>query len=147
MRLIERAFQKAYDCLREDWNEVEGPGSNPRITEAYSCVDGFGNPEMMDDSKFAWCSCFVNYCIQKSGGKGTRSAAARSWLRWGKESDGKVGDIVVFRRGNSPWQGHVGFVLEKGLLYISVLGGNQSDQVKISKFPRAAVLGYRTSLD
>ena len=147
MRLIEKAFDIAKEALKEDWKEVTGELSNPKIIAAYHSVDGFGNPEMLDDSKVAWCSCFVNYCVQKAGGRGTRSPSARSWLRWGKESDGKVGDIVVFRRGNSPWQGHVGFVVEKGLLYVTVLGGNQSDQVKLSKYPRAAVLGYRTSKD
>ena len=146
-RLIDLAFSFAKAALKQDWKEVAGPGSNPLITEAYGSVDGLGNPEMIDDSKVPWCSCFVNWCIQKAGGKGTRSAMARSWLSWGKASDGKAGDIVVLRRGTSSYQGHVGFLISKGLLYVEVLGGNQSNNVTIQKFLRAQVLGYRTSLD
>lgn len=149
MRLIESAFMMAKAALKQDWKEVSGPNSNPRITEAYSCVDGLGNPEMIDDSKVPWCACFVNYCIQKGiiKGKGTRSAWARSFLDWGVKSSGNVGDIVVLRRGTNASTGHVGFLYEKGTLYIKVLGGNQQNDVSIKSYPRVMVLGYRTSKD
>jgi uncharacterized protein (TIGR02594 family) len=146
MRLIEKAFEIAKAELKDDWKEIPGIKSNPRILEAYKCVDGLGNPEMLDDSKIAWCSVYANYCIQKAGGKGTRSAAARSWLDWGNASKGKVGDIVVFKRGTG-WQGHVAFVLEIGPVYITCVGGNQGDDVTIHKYLRLQVLGYRTSKD
>lgn len=147
MALIAKAFELAKKQLLLDWKEKDGQGSNPKITQVYACVDGLGNPEMIDDSSVAWCSAFVNWCIQMSGGKGTRNAAARSWLDWGKSSEGKVGDIVVLRRGTSSWQGHVGFVVSKGLLYVEILGGNQDNDVCVKKYLRANVLGYRTSLD
>lgn len=147
MKLVRKAYAIALNALKQNWKEVSGPGSNPLIIETYKAVDGLGNPEMIDDSKVPWCSCFVNWCVQKADGKGTRSAAARSWLEWGSASEGKVGDIVVLRRGTSSWQGHVGFLISKGLLYVEVLGGNQSNNVTIQKFLRAQVLGYRTSLD
>ena len=146
MRLIESAYAVARRQLEFNWNEVAGPKSNPNILEVYKSVDGLNNSEL-DDSTYAWCSCFVNWCIQKAGGKGTRNALARSWLQWGQESKGEVGDIVVFKRGDSTWQGHVGFVVKKGLLTVDVLGGNQSDRVKISTFSRLSVLSYRTSKD
>lgn len=149
-RLIEKAFALAIEDLAKDWSEKEGPGSNPLITECYKAVDGFGNPEMNDDDKFAWCSCYVNKKIQEAGGRGTRSAAARSWLRWGREvkpEDVKPGDIVIFSRPPSKWMGHVAFVYEVQPLFLKCLGGNQHNTVCIETYRKSRVIGYRTSKD
>lgn len=148
MRLIERAYQAALVDLKLDWSEREGQESNPLISECYKAVDGLGNPEMIDDSKTAWCSCYVNKKIQDAGGKGTRSAAARSWLRWGTEvKEPKVGDIVIFKRGKSKWQGHVAFIHEVLPLYIICVGGNQMNKVCIARYSDRSALGFRTSKD
>lgn len=148
MRLIEKAYKSALEDLNLDWNEKDGPESNKLITECYKAVDGLGNPEMIDDSKTAWCSCYVNKKIQDVGGKGTRSAAARSWLRWGQEvKEPRVGDIVIFKRGNSKWQGHVAFIYEVGNLFLKCVGGNQTNKVCIEQYSKRNVLGYRTSKD
>ena len=147
MRLIEKAYSIAQECLKEDWREVIGRKSNPKITEVYKAVDGLGNPEMIDDSTTPWCSCFVNWCLQKAGGKGTRSAMARSWLRWGRKSEGKPGDVAVYRRGTNAYSGHVCFLVKKGIVYDEVIGGNQSNNVTKSKQLRINLLDYRTSLD
>lgn len=150
-RLIERAFKLAHEDLKLNWHEKEGTATNPLIKECYEAVDGFGNPEMMDDDKFAWCSCYVNRKIQQAGGRGTRSAAARSWLRWGREvelKDVKPGDIVIFSRPPSKWQGHVGFVEKVEATTLQVLGGNQHNTVDISSFKKGnRILGFRTSKD
>ena len=90
MRLIEKSYAFARKQLELNWKEVPGKGSNPLIIEAYKSVDGLGNPEMIDDSEVPWCSCFANYCVQQVGGKGTRSAMARSWLSWGKKKIGRA---------------------------------------------------------
>lgn len=147
MRLIEKAYAAAKEDLKLDWKEKPGPAVNKLITECYKAVDGFGNPEMMDDSVFAWCSCFVNKKIQDAGGRGTRSAAARSWLRWGAPCLPVEGCIVVFKRGKSTWQGHVAFVQKIDEDYVWCLGGNQADTVKVSRYNRADVLDFRTSKD
>lgn len=146
MRLIENAYAVARRQLEINWKEIPGQKSNANILEVYKAVDGLDNLELNDD-EIPWCSCFVNWCIQQSGGKGTRSAMARSWLNWGEKSDGQVGDIVILKRGTSNIQGHVGFVVKKGLLNIDVLGGNQSNNVTVQSFSRTKVLGYRTSKD
>lgn len=148
MTLIQRAYEAAKNDLNFDWKEVPGKGSNPRIKACYKAVDGLGNPEMIDDDWTSWCSCYVNKKIQDAGGKGTRSALARSWLAWGKEIKKPVeGCIVVFKRGNSTWQGHVGFFVKKDETHVWCLGGNQSNNLKISKYKIEDVLGYRVSLD
>lgn len=91
-----------------------------------------------------WCSAFANWCIQRAGLKGTGLANARSWLTWGKRlEEPREGCIVVFKRGSNPTSGHVAFFVGMDGNYLRVLGGNQSDCVKVSRYPVADVLGYR----
>ncbi len=92
----------------------------------------------------AWCSSFVNWCMSKAGIKGTNSATARSWLKWGTETKPKVGAVAVLSRGANPSNGHVGFYLGEGRRgRIILLGGNQGNKVSKQEFPANQVLGYR----
>jgi uncharacterized protein (TIGR02594 family) len=73
---------------------------------------------------------------------------ARSFLDYGEKTTEPVqGDIVIFERGNSGWQGHVGFFISvkdiNGVQMISVLGGNQDDAVNVKYYPASKVLGFR----
>jgi uncharacterized protein (TIGR02594 family) len=84
--------------------------------------------------------------LARAGQKGTGSLAARSYLNWGKpvdRKDARPGDIVVFKRGNSSWQGHVAFFVKDGGSTITVLGGNQADAVNRRAYPAASLLGIR----
>lgn len=91
------------------------------------------------------CSAFTNWCMKQSGLKGTQSAMARSWLKWGVGlTIPAFGCIVVMSRGDNTYSGHVGFwVGDSDEANIRVLGGNQSNSVSIANFPKAKVLGYR----
>jgi len=96
------------------------------------------------DDETAWCSAFVSWCMKQAGKPGTRRANARSWLQWGTRlAEPRLGCVVIFRRGNNPAQGHVAFYLEQRGAGILVLGGNQSNSVRVSTYPAADVLGYR----
>lgn len=144
MKLTERAYEIAKKELGV--KEVPGPGDNPRIIEYLKAVD-FNDETPLHDS-IPHCSAFVNWCLQQAGGKGTRSAMARSFLGWGIETKTpKEGDIVVFKRGGSKSKGHVGMVVEVLPLYVKCLGANQSDMVCIQQYNKTLVLGYRTSND
>ena len=95
-----------------------------------------------------WCSSFANFIVQQVGLKGTRSAAARSWLRWGKKITKPIpGCIVVLDRkdANNPNAAHVTFFhyAEKAHGVICCIGGNQGDRVKESRYDVEKVLGYR----
>jgi len=97
------------------------------------------------EDEVSWCSAFVNWVVKKNGEEGTNLANARSWLDWGESlKQPEVGCIVVLKRGDPP-SGHVGFYAGAGkdIDHILVLGGNQSDQVKFSQFPKSLVLDYR----
>lgn len=118
--------------------EVEGLADNPRIIEYHStCAMRAQSDEV------PWCSAFANWVMWKCGIKGTGSAAARSWLKWGLECEPKKGAVVILKRGKSESQGHVGFCVAINPLVVSVLGGNQADSVCIKRYWRKDVLAYR----
>jgi uncharacterized protein (TIGR02594 family) len=124
--------------------EVAGPASNPRIRALYRDA---GHPEITGDD-VAWCAAFVGAVLERSGQTATRSLLARSYLRWGREIARPLsGAIAVFPRGNDPGAGHVGFVVGATTDTLFVLGGNQSDAVNITAFPRSAVLSLRWPTD
>ncbi len=119
--------------------EAPGHADNPRVLE-YHQATSLG----ARDDAVAWCSAFVNWCMREAGVPRTNSAAARSWLSWGESlATPRKGSVVVLKRGNNPAQGHVGFYVGDGIGQIRLLGGNQSDQVKVSQFPKSMLLGYR----
>ena len=135
-----------YELAKVEIGTVEwAKGSNPKVIQYYKDA---GHPEVKDDA-VAWCAAFVGAMITRGEGKPTGSLAARSYLDWGKPvdlADAKPGDIVVFRRGNSTWQGHVGFYVSHGGGSIQVLGGNQRDAVNIAPQPVSKLLGVRRAV-
>ncbi|GAM61380.1 cell wall-associated hydrolases [Vibrio ishigakensis] len=134
-------YQAALGEMESGVSEVPGADAhNPRILE-YHQTTTLG----ASDDETAWCSSFVNWCVEQSGLTGTRSAAARSWLTWGSALQTPVeGCILILKRGKHPWQGHVGFYVGEKNGAILVLGGNQSDSVNISSYAAERLLGYRT---
>lgn len=94
----------------------------------------------------AWCSSFVNWCLKQVGITGTNNAAAASWAHWGKQLDqpryGAVIQLHHATRGHDGRTGsssgnHVAFFLRGDSSHVELLGGNQSDSVKISRFSLA----------
>jgi uncharacterized protein (TIGR02594 family) len=93
------------------------------------------------DDETPWCSSFANWVTVHCGVTGTRSASAKSWMKWGKELKSPVnGCIVVFTRTGG---GHVAFYDSEDKDYIYTLGGNQGDRVCIAAYPKSRLLGYR----
>lgn len=119
--------------------EAAGSADNPKIIEYHSAC----SLKAKDDAVH-WCSAFVNWCMKEVDVKRTDSAAAVSWLKWGKKLDKpRHGCVVVLKRGKNPAFGHVAFYVGESDANIRLLGGNQSDQVKVSTFPKTMVRGYR----
>ena len=84
--------------------EIVGGSHNPVIL-GYLDQIGFG---FINDDETPWCSTFVNWCALLSGYERTGKLNARSWLEVGTPvQNGQLGDIVIFKRGTSTWQGHV----------------------------------------
>lgn len=120
-------------------HEFPGDGDNPRVV-GYLHSTNLGTP-LANQDETAWCSAFVNWCIEKAGYEGTDSAWAKSWLNWGKAITKPVaGCVAVFTRAGG---GHVGFYMGETKTSVRVLGGNQSDEVNESLYPKSRLLGYR----
>lgn len=93
----------------------------------------------VNPSRVPWCAAFVNGVLRQAGHSGTGSNAAISFAKYKKPTKTpKRGDIVVFRS-------HVGFFHSfTGSGRVSVLGGNQSNRVKISTYSTRKVISYRS---
>jgi len=123
-----------------DVEEIAGSAHNPRILEYHATTS-----LRATDDETPWCSSFVNWCVRRAGHNGTDSAAARSWLRWGRPlATPSTGCIVVLSRGSNPASGHVGFYEGETGSHVRVLGGNQSNAVNVSSYPKSRLLGYRS---
>lgn len=135
--------------LAEAWRELgqreaQGPRDNPRIMALYrdARVSGVAHDET------AWCAAFVGACLERAGQRGTASLMARSYAGWGKAaSDVQPGSVAVFKRGDDPALGHVGFVVGEIDDALIVLGGNQADAVTVAALSRANLLALRWPLD
>mgnify|MGYP000306625287 CR=1 FL=1 len=108
--------------------ETVGKNHNPRVVEYHQATSGKFN-----DDETPWCSSFVNWVMQKAGQPKTNNAMASSWRSYGKKLDrpayGCIGVIV-----NANGSGHVGFVVGKQGGSLLLLGGNQGNMVKVSKY-------------
>ena len=133
----------AYELAQAEIGTVEwSKGANPKVMAYFKDA---GHTEVSDDS-ISWCAAFVGAMIKRAGQTPTGSLLARSYLKWGNPvdlKDARPGDIAVFSRGNSTWQGHVAFFVKENASTLSILGGNQSDKVSVSTYPKASLLSIR----
>jgi uncharacterized protein (TIGR02594 family) len=134
-----------------------GDGSNLTIQSWLSFISS-AYPNMaaycasvMHLDYFEWCGLTVAYCMAKAGIApvfGTVDTSqflyAEAWLNWGTAPVGtpQPGDVIVFKW---PHGGHHVTLFEKdnGNGTWACHGGNQSNLVKISNFPRSAAIGVR----
>jgi len=141
MILCEKAFEIAKKEIGV--TKIDGKENNPRILLYHKACDS-----VFTSDEIPWCAAFMNWCLQKAGGRGTRSAMARSFLAWGKKVlKPKPGDLVVFKRGSDGISGHVAFYVSETKTSVKVLGGNQYSSVSIILMDKADILSYRRSLD
>ena len=99
-----------------------------------------------------WCAAFVNGVLDQSNIPTNLDhefpLTARGFLDWGHSVQTPIpGDLVIFPRGNSDWQGHVGFYVSTifidNVKYYHILGGNQRNKVSIVLYRASNALGIR----
>jgi uncharacterized protein (TIGR02594 family) len=127
---------------------------NPVIVGWFKAV---GHPEIHDDET-SWCSVCCGSAAADAGlpiPPVNVNMMARSWLTWGVSvpiNDIRPGDVAVWPRGNSSWQGHVNVVESVGDGKVVCVGGNQGgmkggDAVTRSKpRPIGEALGFRRAV-
>lgn len=134
--------------------EVPGKKHNPIIV---SWAAEVGHPEIVDDET-SWCSICASSAAKEANlpfPPANVNPMARSWLTWGVKvapDDVQPGDVAVWPRGNSTWQGHVNVVEKVTKTTVTCIGGNQGgmaggDAVTRSK-PRlkSEALGFRRAV-
>ena len=133
------------EYLQIAWGELDtaefpGAANNPVVLDYHVTTEGGSSPDQV-----SWCSSFVNWCVVSSGLSGTNSKAARSWLLWGEStSENEIGSVcVLWRVARDSWQGHVGFLVGYDAENVYLLGGNQSNRVRVSRYAKTRVLSYR----
>ena len=137
--------------------EIVGEEHNPEVLQFYKTV---GRPEITNDET-AWCAAFVGHCLVKGGYKHSPvkvSLLARSYEGYGstiynratkkRKKVGDIraalpGDICIFPRGNSTWQGHVAFFVKETPKFVYVLGGNQNNEVNIRRYSKSRLITIR----
>lgn len=120
--------------------EIPGKAHNPKILTWWERIKA-----PFRDDETAWCAAFVGGVLEEEGIRSSRSAAARSYLKWGVRLKAPaVGAVVVFWRGSpTGWSGHVGFVVGKDTSgNVMVVGGNQGNSVNTKPFSTSRVLGF-----
>lgn len=131
--------------------EVGGKVDNPQIMAMLKL-----DVDWPEADEVPWCSAFTNYICWLCRLPRSKSLRARSWLQVGQAirlDDAGLGDIIVLQRGRGEQPGpeviqapgHVGFYagLGENDQLIEVLGGNQSNTVKVSRYPTSRLLGVR----
>lgn len=129
--------------------ELQGPEVNtPEIVNFFKEI---GHSWVKTDET-AWCAAFVNYVLKKAGFPYTGKLNAKSFLALGEQisvprplgsSKDFVDLVVLWRVQPGGWQGHVGFYIKERGNLIYILGGNQSNRVKISAYDRTRLEQYR----
>lgn len=120
-------------------HEILGAQDNAYIVQILRKV---GFPTAHDETP--WCSAFVNDCMDAALIAGTHKANARSWQTWGVELERPIfGCIAVLSRPPDPAHGHVGFYVGELPKTLSILGGNENNQVMIKDYDKSRLLTYR----
>lgn len=121
--------------------EIPGSKHHPQILSWWESIK-----QSYRDDETSWCAAYVGGILEEIGIESTRSAAARSYEKYGVAvTTPTYGAITVFwRESRTGWKGHVAFlvgVTKAGELLC--LGGNQDNAVTVAKFSRDRLLGFR----
>lgn len=142
---IRNPYEVAYEAWGgndERWHEIAGSGANPLITALFDEL-GYNGSAYADAT--AWCAVFMGAILKRSGLTYLVTMQARNYEGYGTKVEGAtihdqlnnavLGDIVTFyRQGEASGKGHVGFYVSHTATHVSILGGNQSDTLKVSQY-------------
>lgn len=134
--------------------EIAGSMDNPQIMAMLRLDNSWPQSD-----EVPWCSAFANYICFMLRLPRSKDLRARSWLLIGSSiysAEAQAGfDMVILKRGvgeqpgpeviSAP--GHVGFFAGIEGNHVLVLGGNQGNEVNISRYPKGNILGLRRLYD
>lgn len=130
--------------------EIGGDLDNPQIMAMLKLDNSWPTAD-----EVPWCSAAMNYWAWLCRAPRSKDLRARSWLTIGRGiplEQAEPGDVIVLKRGTDDGPevidapGHVGLYAGRTGNLIEVLGGNQSDTVKVSRYPSSKLLAVRRLL-
>lgn len=119
--------------------EVSGAADNPRILAWAKEIDV---DDVLRHDSTPWCGLFVGLCAKRATWPVVKNPLwALNWSRWGVGVPRpELGDVLTFKREGG---GHVGMYVGEDNVAYHVLGGNQSDSVKIARIEKARLVAAR----
>lgn len=124
--------------------EINGAANNPKIMEMYRLC----HADNISSDSTAWCAAFVGACLRLTGFDNSHSLLASSYRNFGRPLPFPVaGAIIVLTPQSAGASGHVGFYVTEDATTVTLLGGNQSDKVKESKFKKNDIVAVRLPRD
>jgi uncharacterized protein (TIGR02594 family) len=130
----------SYD--RADTGSLDGPHtiglrSDSSASRVLPLAERFRGTNPTGSSR-PWCAIFANMILERTGFRGTGSAAARSFAQYGRPASGPAPGVIAV------WPHHVGFVVgSAGPGRIRVVSGNHYNRVDESIYPTRGVIAFR----
>lgn len=127
-------------------HEDVGTLNNERVVE-YHRYANKDNDNRQPDS-VPWCASFIAFILETVGMGSTNSMMARSYEHWGVDvsNSSLPGDLVVFwRSSRSSGLGHVAVLVKETRGHVYCLGGNQNDEVNITRYSKNRLSTIRRS--
>lgn len=123
--------------------EIPGKGSNKSILSWAKSLKGW-NKDYYTNDDIPWCGLFVAHCFLANGinpyDQIENVLSALAWNKFGVKTEPCYGAVMVFSRSGG---GHVGFYVSEDSDYYHILGGNQSNEVNITKVDKDRFVGAR----
>ena len=137
---IEPPWMETADLLRGIKEDTSSKSNQTILKWAELVADGVERDYTTDATP--WCGLFVAFCMQDNGLEPVHQPLwAQNWNKYGdKLKEPCYGAIMVFVRNGG---GHVGFYVSEDTSYYHILGGNQSDQVNVTRVAKGRCIGYR----
>ena len=137
---------KAGDLLGLDEDNPEHQKAIAGMVNGF--VKGKVNPfsDIRKDSN-AWCAAFVGHVLTNlgfdvPGGSKYNALRAAKYAKLGKGvalDEAKAGDLVIIQNPRTSGY-HVGFFVDSTSNGIAILGGNQNDEVNITRYPSGRLI-------
>lgn len=124
--------------------QIKGPKHNPTIMGWIAKLGAKVLGVAVKDDETPWCGTFVAHCMFTAGITPPPIAVrASSWSTWGSNVRADrlaPGAVLVFQR---PGGGHVGYYVAEDKEAYHVLGGNQNNEVNITRIAKARCVARR----
>lgn len=127
--------------------EFAGQANNPIISSWVSELDDILPSQWIIDylqkDSTPWCGTFMAIAAQRAKKPVPEEFfRAKAWMNWGDAAPGEpeLGDVLVFGRNGG---GHVALYVGEDADCYHCLGGNQGDEVSITRIKKSRLLGAR----